>query len=141
MNRFPWRPVSGVEKHNMFSLNNVSRGTTDSKLRLKVLGIAFICIYYEQARAWYKSKAHKAEVFTIVTIWIEKQVSEVRKKWETNVWNLELGEKWQVHFFSCVIVPLKVDFLYRCKQNLYKDEFFKLISIKFENFISEVQKI
>ena len=57
-------------------------------------------------------KVQKKKFFIMVRVRNEKQVSEVRKKWETNVWNLDLGKKIARYFFLiCVLAPLEVYFL------------------------------
>ena len=54
----------------------------------------------------------------------KKQVSEVRKKWETNVWN-----------------PVRVKlFFYSSNQKVRKWEFFKLVWVKFDKPVLEVRK-
>ena len=52
----------------------------------------FFYDYYRTVRKW--------KFFKLVRIRFEKQVSEVQKKWKTNVWNLGLGEKMAKLFFS-----------------------------------------
>ena len=48
---------------------------------------------------YYKRKQHKREFFNMVRVKTEKHVSEVRTKWETNVRNLDFGQKMEIYFF------------------------------------------
>ena len=48
-----------------------------------------------------------------------KKVSEVRKKWKANAWNLDLGQKWQ-NEKKCVLTPQLVHFFSLYNQKMRK---------------------
>ena len=52
---------------------------------------------------YYNQKMRKRKFFKLVRIRFEKQISEVQKKWKTNVWNLVLGEKITKLLFQKII--------------------------------------
>ena len=57
---------------------------------------AIVCKFFSS----YNQKMRKGEFFKLAKIRIKIQVYEVRKKWKTNVWNLELGQKILKLFFQ-----------------------------------------
>ena len=53
----------------------------------------------------YNENIRKGEFFKFLGNKIEKQVSDERRKWETDVWNPDLGEERQFFFFEkCMLV-------------------------------------
>ena len=42
----------------------------------------------------------KGELLEMVWLRIEKQVSEVRKKWKANLWKLNMGKNGKLSFFQ-----------------------------------------
>ena len=74
----------------------------------------------------YHQKVYKSDFFKLLRLRVDKQVSEVRKKGENNVWNLDLGQKWPVYFLffkHCVLAPQEVNLFQgttkRCKEEIY----------------------
>ena len=68
------------------------------------------------------------DFFTLVNIRIKKLLHEVRKKWKTNVWNLELGQELvKLFVFKHVIALEEVIFFCKYNENIRKGKFIKLI--------------
>ena len=54
---------------------------------------------------------YKDEFLKMFRIRLKKQLFELKKKWKTNVWNLNLGEKMTKKIKKCVLAPRVNNFL------------------------------
>ena len=74
----------------------------------------------------------KGEFLKLDNTEIEKQVSEVRKKWKPNVWNLDLGqEKGKIRFFQKMCAcAIRCNFFSGYYQKLSKKDNFKMVIVK-----------
>ena len=87
---------------------------------------------------------HEKKIFKLVSVGSEKQVSEERKKWKTNVWI----DKWQCIYLYCLLVPLEVIYFpitnRRCAIESYScwlKSVFKKNSLKYEKMRTTLWKL
>ena len=82
----------------------------------------------------------KVKFFKFVRIRFEKRVSEVRKKWKTNFWNLVSGKKMANFFFQEMRTGARRrSFFFSFKLMMHKGEVFKMVRVAFETQVSEIR--
>ena len=80
----------------------------------------------------------KVEFFKLVRLIFEEQVSKVRKKWKTNVWNLYPGEK--KYFFQELCSCARGGIFSSFNQTMRSGELIRLVRVKIEKKVSKVRK-
>ena len=89
------------------------------KRMLLPLEVIYFLSYYKRMR--------KEKFIKVLRVSFEKQVFERRKKWKTNVWNLELGEKMAELFYfpKFLLAAKEVIFFSYYNRKMRREELFK----------------